>query len=77
MYHSIDVYDDDLLLFAILVLRVCFESVDRCLSSACRAQSAADLVDHASLEAPRFFGRFTPRDGPRTAHQQRGLSMEK
>jgi len=44
MYHSIDVYDDDLLLFAILVLRVCFESVDRCLSSACRTQSAADLA---------------------------------
>jgi len=54
-----------------------FESVDRCLSSACRRQSAADLADHASLEAPRFFGRFTPRDGPRTAHQQRGLSMKK
>jgi len=54
-----------------------FESVDGCLSSACRPQSAADLVDHASLEAPRFFGRFTPRDGPRTAHQQRGLSMKK
>jgi len=36
-----------------------FESVDRCFSSACRPQSAADLADDASLEAPRFFGRFT------------------
>jgi len=54
-----------------------FESVDRCLSSACRPQSAADLADHVSLEAPRFFNRFPPRDGPRTAHQQRGLSMKK
>jgi len=35
------------------------ESVDRCLSSAFRPQSAADLAHHASLEAPRFFGRFT------------------
>jgi len=54
-----------------------FESVDRCLLSACRPQSAADLADHASLETLRFFGRLTPRDGPRTAHQQRGLSMIK
>jgi len=35
-----------------------FEWVDRCLSSACQPQSAADLADHASLEAPRFFGRL-------------------
>ena len=49
MYHSIEVYDDDLPLSAVHLLRVCFVSIDRCLSSACRPQSAADLADHASL----------------------------
>jgi len=38
---------------------IAFESVDRCLLSACRRQSAVDLADHAWLEAPRFFGRFS------------------
>jgi len=48
-----------------------------CFVSALSQSITADLADHGSLEAPRFFERFTPRDGPRTAHQQRGLSMKK
>jgi len=77
MYHSIEEYDDDLSLSAVHLLRVRFVSIDRCLSSARRPQSAADLADHASLAAARFCGRFTPRDGPRTTHQHRGLSIKK
>jgi len=76
MYHSIEEYDDDLPLSAVHLLRVCFVSIDRCLSPACRPQSAADLADHASLAAARFCGRFTPRDGPRTTHQHRELGLE-
>jgi len=62
MWRSIDGFNDDLSLCVIHVLRVCIVSNDRCLSSACRPQSAADLADHAASEAPRFRGKFTPRD---------------
>jgi len=64
MWHSIDVFIDDLSLCVIHVLRVCIVSnvVRCCLSSAFRPQSAAHLADHATSEAPRFRGQFTPRD---------------
>jgi len=62
MWRSIDVFNKDLSLCVIHVLRVCIVSNDRCLSSACRPQSAADLTDHPTSEAPRFRGQFTPRD---------------
>jgi len=77
MYHSIEEYDDDLPLSAVHLLRVCFVSINRCLSSASRLQSAADLAYHASLAAARFCGPFTSKDGPRTTHQHRGLSIKK
>jgi len=62
MWRSIDVFNDDLSLCVIHVLRVCIVSNDRCLSSACRPKSAEDLADHATSEAPRFRRKVTPRD---------------
>ena len=62
MWRSIDDFNDDLSFCVIHVLRVCIVSNDLCLSSACQPQSAADLADHATSEAPKFRGKFTPKD---------------
>ena len=49
MWHMIDVYQDDLPLCAMHVLRVCVVSNDRSFECACRPQSAPDHDDLASL----------------------------